>query len=231
MIFLCIVALLLTKPENTRMKIKHYFTSPILYEETDAHALCDQLNTLILNHVDEKNRIERPPQAAHPDLFESNFDFLNWTQPEVQQLKSLMLKYLLSFLQEVNQFSKEQLSRLRFNYESWFHVAQNGGYFQTHTHPNHSWSMVFCINPGDEEPENDFEAGKMLILDPRMNAAMCLDPANRDLKREYSFNGFKLHYKKGTVLIFPSYLQHSVEPYRGKEPRITVAANFRFFYQ
>lgn len=212
------------------MKIKHYFTTPVLYEQTEAHDLCDRLNALILSHMEEKNRIEQPPQSAHPDLFESNFDFLNWPQPEVQQLKSMMLKYLLSLIQEVNQLSREQLAQLRFVYESWFHVARNGGYFQTHTHPNHSWSIVFCVNPGDAEPENAFEAGKMLMLDPRLNASMFLDPANKDMKREYSFNGFKLQYQKGSILIFPSYLQHSVEPYRGHEPRITVAANFRFFY-
>ncbi|WP_395374185.1 putative 2OG-Fe(II) oxygenase [Marinicella sp. W31] len=213
------------------MKVKHYFTTPIMHEQTDAQTLCDHLHALIVSHMEEKNRIEKPPQSAHPDLFESNFDFLNWPQPEVQQLKSMMLKYLFGFLQEVNQFSREQMAQLRFRFESWFHVARNGGYFQTHTHPNHAWSMVFCVNPGDEQPANDFEAGKMLLMDPRLNAAMYLDPANKDMKREYSFNGLKLHYKKGTILIFPSYLQHSVEPYRGEESRITVAANFSFFYQ
>ena len=165
------VALSGARTENTPMNVKHYFTTPLLYEQTDADILCDQLNDLIIAHTEEKNRIENPPQSAHPDLFESNFDFLNWPQPEVQQLKAMMLKYLFGFLQEVNQLGREQMSRLRFVYESWFHVARKGGYFQTHTHPNHAWSMVFCVNPGDAQPENEFEAGKMLLMDPRLNAA------------------------------------------------------------
>ena len=60
---------------------------------------------------------------------------------------------------------------------------------------------------------------------------MYLDPANKDLKRDYSFNGIKIKYKKANMLIFPSYLQHSVEPYLGNKYRITVPVNFRFHYE
>jgi uncharacterized protein (TIGR02466 family) len=210
------------------MQIKNYFTSPFMYEETNEINLCENLEKFILGSMNENTKIKNAPQSSHPDLFESEFNFLNWNNPLTNQLKKIILEYLLGFIKSVNNFDAKTLASMRFNHESWFHVVQKGGYFQAHTHPNHAWSVVFCVNPGDDNIDNEFEAGKLLFVDPRMNAAMYLDPSNSHLKREYSFNGFKTKLKKGGILIFPSYLQHSVEPYFGEEHRITVAANFRF---
>lgn len=210
------------------MQIINYFTTPFLIEETQELELCKKLESFILHSMNEKNKIKDAPQPAHPDLFESNFNFLNWNTDITNQLKKIILDYLLKFIQKINNYTPTQLQNLRFHHESWFHVAQKGGYFQAHTHPNHSWSVVFCVNPGDENSNNDYESGKLMFVDPRLNASMYLDPANNQMNRDYSFNGFKIAPKKGSLLIFPSYLQHSVEPYFGEKYRITVAANFRF---
>lgn len=210
------------------MEINNYFTTPFLHEETNAVDLCKKLESFILSSMGEENKVKNAPQSAHPDLFESSFNFLNWNTDETNQLKKLILDYLLKFIQQINNYNTDQLQRLRFHHESWFHVARRGGYFQAHTHPNHSWSVVFCVNPGDAI--NDFDSGKLMFVDPRLNASMYLDPANNFMNREYSFNGFKIKPKKGSIIIFPSYLQHSVEPYFGEQYRITVAANFRFHF-
>ena len=212
------------------MEIKKYFATPFLHEETDSDELCHKLESYIVDSINDKNKIQNAPQSSHPDLFESNFNFLNWNHEITNNLKKLILEYLLKFIQQVNNLSQDQLQKLRFHHESWFHVVKSGGYFQAHTHPNHSWSVVFCVNPGDVNNENEFEAGKLMFVDPRINASMFLDPANSQLNREYSFNGFKIKPKKGSIIIFPSYLQHSVEPYYGDKNRITVAANFRFHF-
>ncbi len=61
---------------------------------------------------------------------------------------------------------------------------------------------------------------------PRANASMFLDPTNRAMRRELSFNSFKITPRSGDLLIFPSFITHFVEPYQGELPRVTVAANF-----
>ncbi len=213
------------------IKIDSNFATPTALIETNEEQLCDELYDFIIAKMTEKNRINDAPQYAHPDLFESKFDFLHWDYPVIRKLREVFFKYLLEFLSEVCNLTKTDLSRIKFQHESWFHVAKMGGYFQSHTHPNHSWTMVFCVSPGDKIASNEFEAGKLLIIDPRHNASMYLDPANKDLKRDYSFNGIKIKYKKANMLIFPSYLQHSVEPYLGNKYRITVPVNFRFHYE
>ena len=212
------------------MEVKSLFSTPFLHMATDNIELCKKLETYILNAMKDEHRIKSAPQQAHPDLFESSFDFLNWGHQLTNELKNLMLSYLLNFIKTTSNIPNEKLSQIRFVHESWFHVARNGGYFQSHTHPNHSWSMVFCVNPGDENNKNEYSSGKLLFIDPRLNASMYMDPANNNMKREFSYNGLKVMPIRGSIIIFPSFLQHSVEPYIGSEYRITVAANFKFFY-
>ena len=117
---------------------------------------------------------------------------------------------------------------MKFRNESWFHITRKGGYFQPHTHPLASVSMIYCVDPGDENIEDERESGQVLFVDPRHNASMYLDPANRYMHRNYSFDGLRFRLRADEVCIFPSYLQHSVEPYAGERPRITIAANFSF---
>ena len=210
------------------MNVQQYFSTPFLHTNIDDLHFCAEIEKFILTSMNEKNEVKDAPQSAHPDLFESEFNFLNWNVPQTNQLKKILLNYLFEFIQEVNHFTQAELQKIRFIHESWFHVAKSGGYFQNHTHPNHSWSMVLCVNPGSNQEENEFEQGKLVFWDPRGNASMFLDEANGRMKRPYAFSGFKIKPGKGSLLIFPSYLQHAVEPYRGDDYRITVAANFRF---
>ncbi len=212
------------------MEVKHYFSTPFLHDNLQDSQFCDELYDFILSSMNEENKVVDAPQSAHPGLYESEFNFLNWNVPETNKLKQLMLKFLFKFVSEVNDLTQAQLQKIRFVHESWFHVANDGGYFQNHTHPNHSWSMVCCVNPGSNDGDVAFEQGKLVFWDPRGNASMFLDEANGRMKRPYSFSGFKVQPKKGSIIIFPSYLQHAVEPYRGKDYRVTVAANFRFHF-
>ena len=205
------------------------FSTPLSHQAGKYPALANRVTDLILNYQKDEHRNPNSPQTMHDGLFESRFDFLKWEMPVVQELKETLLNDLFYFLLQVSGLTKEQLQGIRFDYESWFHVANNGAYFQPHTHPNHAWSMVFCASAGDFQPENAHESGKLLFLDPRLGAAMYLDQSNKEMHRPYSFNGFKVTLEPGSVVIFPSYLQHAVEPYRGSKPRITVATNFRFF--
>ena len=127
----------------------------------------------------------------------------------------------------VNEINDEDLKSLNFNNHCWFHIYRNGGYFQTHNHPNASWSVIYCVDPGDETPENESMSGHIMFTAPRHVNAY-LDPANNGMRRDMSFNAIRLRLKPAELLIFPSYLYHTVEPYIGQSPRITIAANFWF---
>ncbi len=188
----------------------------------------DTLRDYILANESDDRRKRDSPQRAHPGVFESRFDFLDWPDPAVSELKQFLNGHLGHVVKDACGLDDAALKTLRFRSHSWFHVTRGGGFFQHHNHPLASWSLVYCVDPGDDDPPNEFEAGRLVFHDPRGTASMYLDTANRHMVRDYSFDAVRFRPGKGDVLIFPSYVWHSVEPYAGSQPRITVAANYWF---
>ena len=195
--------------------------------DTEKTDLAARLRDLILSCETEGFRKPNPPQRHHHGVFESNFDFLDWKKPIVQEFKQLFLGYLGGFVKLVNDLDDKQLNRLKFDNDCWFHITRDGGYFQPHNHPNASWSAIYCVDPGDEEPVNESASGQVTFTDPRQTNSY-LDPANRSMRRDMSFNAIRFRLEPAQLVLFPSYLYHYVEPYIGEKPRITISANFWF---
>lgn len=207
--------------------IEYLWASPVMIASTGTGDLAGELRELILSCENDDFRKKNSPQRPHDGVFESEFDFLKWQDERVVKLRNLMYGLLGSFVKEVNQFTDDELNQLKFDNHCWFHITRSGGYFQPHNHPNASWSMIYCVDPGDERPVNDSVAGSVSFTDPRQTNSY-LDPANRFMRREASFQSIRHRFNAADVAIFPSYLYHYVEPYQGERPRITVAANFWF---
>jgi len=202
------------------------FATPLFRAITDNKDLADSLKSLLLKN--ETDQFRNPDSQRN--LFESKFDLLHWPDPEIEKLKNILYGGLMQYVKDANGINDEAVNKLTFKHESWFHITRKGAFFQPHTHPLASASLVYCVDPGDEELANN-ESGHLVMTDPRHNASMYLDPANRNMSREYSFHGLRLRLKKDELIIFPSYLQHHVEPYMGETPRITIAANFSFKFR
>lgn len=205
-----------------------FFATPFLRTFAGHDKKIDDLKFFLLTCENDNFVHSKSPQESHNALFESRFDLFSWPDEHVQQIKNRLLAHLMNYLSDVNCFSVEDLKKLNFRIESWFHISRKGAYFQPHTHPLASVSMIYCVDPGDEVIDDLHEAGCVLFTDPRLNASMYVDPANRNMKRKYSFDGLRFRLRSDELCIFPSYLQHSVEPYVGDTPRITIAANFSF---
>ena len=70
--------------------------------------------------------------------------------------------------------------------------------------------------------------GELEFVDPRGITPMLLDPALR-MRIEGCLGAGAGHAhtpQSGTLLMFPSWLLHSVRRYEGDRPRISVAFNF-----
>lgn len=213
---------------TTQPIVKPMFATPFYRALLDDQADLDLLGEFLMSRETEKYRHPDSPQIAHTSVCESRFDLFSWKESVVQMLKNRLYGQLMNYLCEVNGFDQTTLNALQFQSESWFHITRKGGYFQPHTHPLASVSMIYCVSTGDQDIESIHEQGRVLFFDPRTNASMYLDTANRHMSRTYSFDGMLFRLQSNEVCIFPSYLQHCVEPYLGESPRITVAANFKF---
>lgn len=202
------------------------FTTPF-YKSQAGHDSVAQLHDFILHDSKSTEQIHTTPQPTHHALYESNFEFLKRQEKPVAALKECLFRHLMNYVNQLNGHQKLDLSRLRFNYDSWYHITTSGGYFQPHNHPMASASLIYCVSPGDNVTD-ERENGAVVFFDPRHSASMFMDSTNRSMRQEFSFNGKRFHLQKDDIVIFPSYLMHSVEPYIGEKPRITIAANFWF---
>jgi hypothetical protein len=100
---------------------------------------------------------------------------------------------------------------------SWANVYRAGDYCLPHSHLRSTASVVYCLEPGDEDTE-DLQAGKFCFVDPRL--PNCCQHQEGCMTTPF-FPGMAA----GTMLIFPSQLVHTVNLYEGKRPRITLSWN------
>ncbi len=206
------------------------WATPIIRRVEDAKAgFSNQaLLDFILSHEQADERNSDSPQPLHRRVFESEFDFLDWRDRSVLALKQLLHRRLAEVILGTSRVDQATLMRFRIVCESWFHITRSGGYVRPHNHPQHSWSAIYCVDPGDPQPNYDHDAGHILFFDPRTSAGMFLDMANSELKAAYGCHAYRFRPTAGELIVFPSYVWHAVEPYQGDLPRVTVAANFRF---
>lgn len=100
---------------------------------------------------------------------------------------------------------------------SWTNVYRSGDYCLPHSHLRSTASVVYCLDPGEEDPD-DSHSGRFCFVDPRLRSC-CQD------QEGCLTTPFMPGMTAGTMLIFPSQLVHSVNPYTGKRPRITLSWN------
>ncbi len=186
--------------------------------------LCNDLRALLLERErqgDEfRNATKRPTQGK--DVFESRFDLFTWDEPPVLALREFCHRSLLGLLTHLGQIDAQ--SKVKLDYHAWFHVTRDGGFQGLHNHQNASWSGVFCVDPGDTDPDNP-RNGVVRFHDPKIGTNMFADAANRTLPMPFNNGVYQVHHRAGTLIIFPSYLNHEIFVYRGQRERVVVAFN------
>lgn len=101
--------------------------------------------------------------------------------------------------------------------DSWGNIYRNRDYCMPHSHIRASAGIVYFLDPGEENP-NDQAGGKFYIADPRVKHCNAHEPGHMTRLLAPVM-------KPGTMVIFPGYVVHGVNPYFGKKPRITLSWN------
>jgi len=114
---------------------------------------------------------------------------------------------------------------LRIGYDAveitgcWATVLAKGAMHRAHTHPNNFLSGVYYVRtrPG---------ADMINFHDPRMQASVIRPPVV-ELTAENT-DQVVVRVTDGTLLLFPSYLEHSVDANTSGEERISISFNIMF---
>jgi uncharacterized protein (TIGR02466 family) len=102
--------------------------------------------------------------------------------------------------------------------EGWVNVSGPGASNRHHVHGGSFWSAVYYVRA----PESD--SGQLVLHDPRMPGLRMYSPTLR-FKGAGPEQIFRLQPRSGTIVMFPSWLTHSVEPWDGEGERISIAFN------
>jgi hypothetical protein len=100
---------------------------------------------------------------------------------------------------------------------SWASVYREGDYCMPHSHLRAVASVLYMLDQGDPCPE-DSMAGRFTFCDPRIPQC-CPQEAGR------MTHAFMPQLNAGSMLFFAADYVHSVNPYRGKRPRVTLSWN------
>jgi len=110
---------------------------------------------------------------------------------------------------------------------AWANVNRSGDHNVAHAHPGCFWSGCFYADDGGIGGEEAL-GGAIEFEDPRGVGPMMYAPFLK-----YGVSGCvsaglaeRVYPQTGMLLIFPSWLRHSVTPYSGTGTRVSVAFNF-----
>ena len=116
-------------------------------------------------------------------------------------------------------YEQEHLDSEPYLGNMWANINPPGGSNRAHIHPNSLWSGVYYV----KAPQN---SGQLKIEDPR-SVALMTRPKQKDVpKPDRLLREHHYEPKTGRLIMFPSWLNHCVDPNNSNDIRISVSFNF-----
>ena len=156
--------------------------------------------------------------------FQSDAKFLSHPAPEIQLLKKEIFSCVSEFFPDfyiAQTRAKYSGQGVTFDLWGWLTQLGEGGFNSPHIHPRSTISGVYYVETPEQILKNgdkDF-AGWLGFLDPRINSQIWPLPNH--------VNYYFIPPEPGSMVLFPSYLQHFVPPFQGGGDRTAIAFNLR----
>ncbi len=201
------------------IEIKSLFPTPLIVVELGA-AMVGDLQARILDHAARVPGVLRSNEGG----WQSQDDFQHWGGDSA----ATILKAACELADRTTALPPYEAPRapIAWKVHAWANVNRSGDANARHVHGGAVWSGIFYVDDGGVAG-GDALGGALALWDPRGALPLMYAPAAK-LTAPGSVNAglAELHYPKtGQLLLFPSWLPHSVEPYRGGATRISVAFN------
>ena len=146
-------------------------------------------------------------------------------EPVKRESADLLIADFAQLVTCIQGAARSVLRFLRIGHESleitacWATILGAGAEHRVHSHPNNYLSGVYYVRTHHGADTINFH-------DPRPQAAVIRPPVV-ELTRENT-DQVVIRVANGTLLLFPSYLEHSVDPTASGEERISVSFNIMF---
>ena len=184
-----------------------FFPTPIYIKDVGSPAFNQKLEQDIIAWSNRDKGIKR----TNVNGWHSTSDMADY--PEYKELVNIL------FQAQRDIYKEEHLDSEPFLGNMWANINPPGGYNRPHMHPNSLWSGVYYI----KTPKN---CGHLKVEDPKSVDLMYM-PRRKDGPLE-SYLWREVHFEPiaGRLIMFPSWLNHCVDPNQSDDIRISVSFNF-----
>ena len=190
------------------------FATPIaVHQWPDSEAINAELAELVLAKEGEEGGV----QLSNVGGWHSNPDFFSWDAACIRTIGDRIVRMVAEMTRVT---MAQQIAGRNFNFalKGWANVNRDGSYNLVHNHPNHVWSGTYYVATGEPAADDKFN-GRLELLDPRNGVGL------------FGIGGHSMgtrcliEPKAGGMVVFPSWLNHQVHPFRGTGARISIAFN------
>jgi uncharacterized protein (TIGR02466 family) len=146
------------------------------------------------------------------------FDFFKLADPVVEEFREVMELHVQAFLNHFRPAERKKQDAFRL--EGWINLNRAGDSNVLHCHPGCFLSATYYVRvpPG-------MQGGNIVFRDPRGPAVAMYETPGIDLPWVGTGTGIPFTPATGQLIVFPSWLEHRVEPFEGDGERISVAFN------
>jgi uncharacterized protein (TIGR02466 family) len=138
---------------------------------------------------------------------------------ELKNLKTEITKMLENYFMSVLGLKEDIVPYIT---QSWLNWTKEGEHHHKHNHPNSIVSGVFYINANEKKDFISFYNEKDETVYNKKNEPVLLNPK---IFNVYNTKTINIQVKTGTLLLFPSWLSHSVPAKSGNNLRTSLAFN------
>lgn len=195
------------------------FATPLIRAVApDADALC----TALLERIDAQRNAEGGVERSNMGGWHSTPDMATWGGEAARGLANFAVAEASAHMVDIARRGKRDFN---WTIEMWANVNRPGDANQLHCHPAAYWSGVFYVDPGGAEDESG--GGELVLEDPRYPMAYMTVPdlVLKDAAGAPMTSQVPIRPERGLLVLFPSWLRHSVRRHGGDRERVSVALN------
>lgn len=188
------------------------FGTPILSEIAEEGR---EANSSLANLILARRKASEGLQQSNNAGWHSDLELLRWAADEVRPIVARIVR-----LADANTLDLQAAPGERRGWllEAWANVNERGAWNAPHVHGGSYWSAVYYVQLGKGD------GGEIVFDDPRSPALEMHAPFLR-FRDEVGEQSISIRPVESLILLFPSWLRHSVTPWQGDGPRITIALN------
>lgn len=174
-----------------------------------------------LDFIDNKNLTEYAYELKEKDQGVIKSNFLGWQSDILQDPNGQISVLVDTILSRINSTKNDlgflENSEVYLN-NIWININPKGSFNRPHIHPNATFSGVYYVRCKKN-------SGNLVFRHPSVAQQILLKEETVDEYVGFNAATWTVIPEEGRLLIFPSWLEHYVEPNQDDEDRISIAIN------